>query len=189
MTVLKKEKLDFMDLVFNYHLSMKKYRIILIYDGEIDQTITKAFISLVEKNLTDWETERKIIRKVYHIMVEFLQNIHKHADSTDENQDSRKGIFLVGHDASGYIIISGNAVKKGKMNKMKSMLDKVNGMDEFELKEFYQRKILKDGLSDKGGAGLGFIDIIRRTGSELEYRFENIDENYSFFILKTYIAT
>jgi hypothetical protein len=42
-------------------------------------------------------------------------------------------------------------------------------------------------ISEKGGAGLGFIDIARKTGNPLEYHFEPIDEKNSFFLLKTSI--
>ena len=43
-------------------------------------------------------------------------------------------------------------------------------------------------ISDKGGAGLGFIDIARKTGSPLEYHFEPLDDKNSFFLLKTSIS-
>ena len=189
MRFLKKEKMDFMDLVYKYHESMKKYNIIIVYEGEIDQSITKAFISLVEKNMNEDETESKVVRKVYHVMVEFLQNIHKHADSMDgDKASSSKGIFLLGKEGEGYVILSGNVVEKRKLPDLKDLLVKFNFMRQTEIKDFYQRKIMNEGLSDKGGAGLGFVDIIRRTGSKLEYRFENINDEYSFFILKTYIA-
>ena len=41
------------------------------------------------------------------------------------------------------------------------------------------------GILAKGGAGLGFIDIARKTGNPLEYHFERIDKNNSFFLFKT----
>jgi len=42
-------------------------------------------------------------------------------------------------------------------------------------------------LSEKGGAGLGFIDIARKTGQKLVYSFLKIDEEKSFFVLTTTI--
>ena len=38
-------------------------------------------------------------------------------------------------------------------------------------------------LSSKGGAGLGLIDIAKKTGNKFEYHFLPIDDNFSFFIL------
>ena len=193
MRFLKKEKEkqeDFMDLIFKYHLSMEKYHIHIIYEGQIDETITAAFISLAEKNMSKKNEESKLIRKVYHIMVEFLQNMHKHADNPDkyDSLSNNRGIFLMASKDQGYVVLSGNFLLKEKIPALQDMLMKVNFMGTNEVKDFYQRKILNEGLSEKGGAGLGLVDIIRRAESKLEYRFENIDEKYSFFILKTYIA-
>ena len=169
---------------------MEKYHIHIIYEGQIDETVTTAFISLAEKNLSNQKEGSKLIRKVYHIMVEFLQNIHKHADDPDGNSESshNKGIFLMASKDDGYVVLSGNFILKKRIPNLQDLLMKVNFMGSKEVKDFYQRKIMNEGLSEKGGAGLGFVDIIRRSENKLEYRFENIDENYSFFILKTYIA-
>jgi hypothetical protein len=43
-------------------------------------------------------------------------------------------------------------------------------------------------LSEKGGAGLGFIDIARKTGRKLDFHFLSIDEENSFFILTSTIS-
>jgi hypothetical protein len=179
-----------MDLIFKYHLSIEKYHIHIIYEGQIDETITAAFISLAEKNMNKKEEGSKLIRKVYHIMVEFLQNMHKHADNPDKYDSlyNNRGIFLMASKDDGYVVLSGNYVLKSKIPDLQDLLMKVNFMGAKEVKDYYQRKILNEGLSAKGGAGLGLVDIIRRAESKLEYRFENIDEKYSFFILKTYIA-
>ena len=61
-------------------------------------------------------------------------------------------------------------------------------MNQDELKQLHKEKMRETAISDKGGAGLGFIDIARKTGNPLEYHFEPIDENNSFFLLKTIIS-
>jgi hypothetical protein len=47
---------------------------------------------------------------------------------------------------------------------------------------------MKEGrLSEKGGAGLGFIDIRRKTGEKLDFHFLPITDKISFFLLTTLI--
>ena len=58
-------------------------------------------------------------------------------------------------------------------------------MDEEALKETYKKMIKESVLSEKAGAGLGFIDIIKKTGNKVEFHFEPIDDKVSFFIFKT----
>jgi hypothetical protein len=42
-------------------------------------------------------------------------------------------------------------------------------------------------ISPKGGAGLGLIEIAKRSGNKLEYDFKNIDEKHSYFYLNAEI--
>ena len=51
----------------------------------------------------------------------------------------------------------------------------------------YKRQIKDGRLSEKGGAGLGLIDIARKTGETLNYQFLPLDEDNYFFILKVEI--
>ena len=64
------------------------------------------------------------------------------------------------------------------------MLEQVNAMDKEELKAYY-KEIIKNGqISSKGGAGLGLIDMARKSGEKMEYAFDQIDDRLSFFTLQ-----
>ena len=179
-----------MDLVLSCHHDMTNNNLNLVYLGEINQSITKAFTALAEQNLNEGQEEKTVVRKVYHVMVECLQNIYKHADENAINTPGKRsqGIFLVGNDDGGYIVATGNYVSDEKKKRLIKVLDNVNSMSKDELDAVYKKQMREGVLSEKGGAGLGFIDISRKTGSKLDYKFESIDEKRSFFILKTYIA-
>ena len=38
-------------------------------------------------------------------------------------------------------------------------------------------------MSDKGGGGLGMIDIARKSGKKLDFDFHKVDDEYSFYSL------
>ena len=38
-------------------------------------------------------------------------------------------------------------------------------------------------LSAKGGAGLGLIEMAKKTGNRLDFDFIRLDEKYSYFVL------
>ena len=63
----------------------------------------------------------------------------------------------------------------------------VNSLDSDELRGLYQMKLANDPRTDKGTAGLGLIDIARKSKSKLNYEFIEIDEFSSFFCLKVII--
>ena len=52
----------------------------------------------------------------------------------------------------------------------------------------YQEILNNEGFSQKGGGGLGMIDIVRKSGQKLEFNFQNINENFSFFSLHIKIS-
>jgi hypothetical protein len=122
--------------------------------------------------------------------VECLQNISKHADDFGSNDYmfSGRGIFLVAKGKDDYTVTTGNAVDNIKIPDLKKLLEQVNQLEKDELTELYKKQIKEGRLSDKGGAGLGFIDIKRKTGKNLEYHFLAINEQTSFFLLTSTIS-
>lgn len=48
--------------------------------------------------------------------------------------------------------------------------------------------MIEGELSVKGGAGLGLIEICRKTGEKLVYQFINLDTENDFFVLKVTIS-
>ena len=188
-------KSEYMQFVVKFHHMMVDKRITLAYEGEVTQDITKAFTSMTEKNLDKYEENGKIKKKVYHVMVECLQNIAKHADDEQETASNslaaglaKTGIFIVGSDEKEYFITSGNGILNENIEDLKILIDSINELDADGLKELHKFKMRETAISDKGGAGLGFIDIARKTGNPLEYHFEPIDDKSSFFLLKSRIS-
>jgi hypothetical protein len=186
----KKDVKGFLEFVYEFYKSMKAHEITLVYEGEITHQITKAFTSLTETNMAKEDESGSVQRKVFHVMVECLQNISKHAeDFGSENYlFSGRGIFLVSKGDNEYSVTTGNAVDNDRIEELSNMLESINTKDKDELKELYKKQMKEGRLSDKGGAGLGFIDIKRKTGKELEYHFLPINDDTSFFLLTSTIS-
>ena len=190
MSNIQEQGLNYMGFVQDFHRAMLDHKLQLVYEGEVNQAITKAFAALAEKNMSEDNVDLGTIKRVYHVMVESLQNISKHADDIDTGEPIRpgKGIFLVGGNDDGFVITTGNVVNNSRIEVIKSLIDKVNGLSQEEVKELYVKQMREARLSDKGGAGLGFIDIVKKTGNVLEYHFEPLNDRTSFFILKSTVT-
>lgn len=186
----KKDVKGFLEFVYEFYKSMKAHEITLVYEGEITHQITKAFTSLTESNMAKEDEPGTVQRKVFHVMVECLQNISKHADdfTSSDFLFSGRGIFLVSKGDNEYSVTTGNAVDNDRIEELTEMLESINMMNKDELKDLYKRQMKEGRLSDKGGAGLGFIDIKRKTGRDLEYHFLPISDDTSFFLLTSTIG-
>jgi hypothetical protein len=180
----------FLEFVYEFYKSMKAHEITLVYEGEITHQITKAFTSLTESNMAKEEESGTVQRKVFHVMVECLQNISKHADDfgPEDYLFAGRGIFMVSKRETEYTVTTGNAVDNSRVEETRIMLDHINSLTKDDLNELYKKQMKAGRLSEKGGAGLGFIDIVRKTGRKLDYHFLPITAQTSFFLLTSTIS-
>ncbi len=180
----------FLEFVYEFYKTMKAHEITLVYEGEITHQITKAFTSLTGSNMSKEMESDNVQRKVFHVMVECLQNISKHADTFAKNDFlySGRGIFLVSKAKEEYNVTTGNVIDNNKIEEITSLLEQINSLNKEGLKELYKNQMKEGRLSEKGGAGLGFIDIARKTGKKLIYDFHPVSETASFFLLTSTIS-
>ena len=178
-----------MEYVFDLHKLMVNKQLVLVYEGEFTQEITKSVLSMAERNLESTGEEEGIKRKVFNVMVECLQNICKHTEQNmKENNVRESAIFIIGKEGGDYNIISGNSIENKNIPGLADKLAHINTLDKDGLKVLYKEIISNTELSDKGGAGLGFVDMARKSGQKLGFDFYKIDEEYSFFVLKVKIG-
>jgi hypothetical protein len=177
---------NFIKSVSNIYDEMIHNGFSLVYLGEFSHEITKMFTSMAESDMEKQSEEKSVQRKVYHVMVETLQNMNKHSDEIKEGNIG-SGLFIIGKKDETYYIITSNMVAKKHKDALEQSIITVNNASKEELKEMYKKQIKEGKLSSKGGAGLGLIDIARKTGETLNYQFLQLDNETFFFILKVEI--
>lgn len=178
-----------MKYIYELHKTMLAKNLILVYEGEFTQEITKSVLAMAERNMDSMGEESSIKRKVFNVMVECLQNIVRHGEDYNPSDDKKQtAIFMIGKMDDEYVITSGNPVTKEAANTLKEKLDKINSLDKEGLKALYKEIIKGTEISEKGGAGLGFVDMARKSGRKLEYDFHEMNDEHAFFSLKTTIS-
>ena len=70
---------------------------------------------------------------------------------------------------------------------MKCRISKINELSETELRDLYRDTLNNEQRTAKGTAGLGFIDIARKSQNKLEFEFIEVDEKTGFFCLNVTI--
>jgi len=178
-----------MKYVYDLHQTMISQNLILVYEGEFTQEITKSVLSMVERNMDSVGEDFTTKRKVFNVMVECLQNIVKHSENYDfSDEKEHHAIFMIGKNNKEYIITSGNPVNNESKQMITEKLDHINKQDREGLKTLYKEIIKSGTISEKGGAGLGFVDMARKSGEKLIYDFMEIDDKHSFFSLQALIS-
>ncbi|MEM6299529.1 MAG: SiaB family protein kinase [Bacteroidota bacterium] len=183
-----------MKYIYDLHRTMLKQQLLLVYEGEFSQEITKSVLAMAERNMDSFGEESKIKKKVFNVMVEALQNIDKHSSEFNQEKYGKKNaIFLLSKRDDAYVITTGNPVEVAHVENITSRIDKLNAMDEAQIKQERRERMKKlknaeEDLSDVGGAGLGFIDMRKRTGNPLIYDMEVINDELKFFSLKVTVT-
>lgn len=181
-------KLDvlFVESLINLYDTLRVNGVYIVYIGKFTQKVTSMFSSMLEEELDKRSEDRKIRRRIYHTMVETLQNIQRHAEEYSDG-DFMNGMFMIGKKKGVYYIITINKVTSEKEKEITQAIEQVNNATLEELNQMYKKQLLEGKIGDKGGAGLGLIDIVRKTHCKLEYLFLPININEKNFVLKAEI--
>lgn len=159
----------------------------LVYVGRFNHNVIKMFSAMAEMDMKKKAVDMTTKRRVYHAMIEILQNMSRHSDEISEMANVGKGLFMIGKKRDNYFIISSNKVKNKNIPTLQESIEEINKSSFEELNTMYSNQLSGGKISKKGGAGLGLIDIARKTSKALQFNFIPINSYYSYFVLKVVI--
>lgn len=175
--------------IYEHYQRMHHNNIVLAYKGAVSEELFDSILQLAENKLDKIELHTKLKKKVFNILVEILQNVYHHFEERKEKKEGEKSIiFMLYKEDFGYRIISGNHIFTSEVGTLKNRIDFINNMSNEELKSVYRDRLSKGEVSKKGGAGLGMLDIVRKSGEKIDYNFQKIDGRYSFFSLEIRVS-
>ncbi len=159
----------------------------LLFKGELTPDLINSILHIVEEKMNRSDTNLKIRKKVFNILVECLQNLYHHnqikSSDIDANSDFPAGMVMVAEDDDGYSIMTGNFIASEVVSSLQKKLEEINDLDREGLKALYS-KILDNGeMTKKGGGSLGLIEIARKSGEKLEFGFAPLNNMNNFFSL------
>lgn len=179
--------------IYRLYKTMEQENILLSFKGVVTSDLLTSVLQIMESKMNYLEESPKTKKKVFNVLVECLQNLYHHIDVNDEAAPQREiieaksALFLIAKEEDYFMIRTGNYVDKQNAQDLAEKLEKINGMDRDELKLYYQEVLNNGSLSDKGTAGLGMIDIARKSGNKLEYQLLDVNDDVSFFCLNVKI--
>ena len=165
---------------YNLYQEFDKDGIIFSFKGDITPELLSAIYEMMEKRLGEDHENHRLKKKFYHILTEGLQNVFHHAEKSDDGSP----MLIISHDKhQHYHITTGNFILNSNTEALKANIEKINCMNDDELRTYHRDKLNTTQLSEKGGAGLGIIDMARKSGHKIDYDFQKVSDKYSFFTL------
>ncbi len=154
-----------------------KLPLIIFYQGNYEDAPTESIIGIVENN-EKLISKKGQLRKLMFLCVEAIQNIQRYSAHKDSNVDSS----LIFSDGNTYQVLTQNLISNENISELKARLDAVVSKTKEELDLIYITQIDSDEKTTKG-AGLGLIEMARKSDNNLFYHFENFDDQHSLFNL------
>ncbi len=130
----------------------------------------------------------RIRKRLVNIIVECIQNMRSYYCDYCADKGYDAVILSIGKSSKGYDFHIGNFVLNEDFETVKSRLNLINELSKEELRELYRGILDYGSVSQLGGAGLGFIDVAKRSDGPLVYTAEPINDKMSFFTLKIVIG-
>lgn len=164
----------------------------VVYDymGGITEAQTTTILQEVESCLKQRNTPIKVLKKIFNITIELTQNLYHHGivPVSFGIDNCKLGAFIITYEENCYKISSGNFVDAECYNQIKERLKQINNLSPEATKKLYLSTLNNDTFSNKGGGGLGIIDIALKSGNEINYNFYEYQSDYLFFALDILIA-
>jgi hypothetical protein len=169
-----------MDLTRRIRDKMMKERLMFVYRGVVTNENSVPLLMLLEKEMENSEFGFVGRKRLFMFVLESLQNVSRHSN---KSLHAEMSIVVYSKTDNGYTVTTGNVLPVASINDLKVKLDEINNLETKEIRNVYRQMLSTAEFSNKGGAGLGLIEMAKKTGNKLDYDFVPIDSEYSYFIL------
>ena len=136
---------------------------------------------MMEENMKVLIEELSIQKKTFNILVEVLQNISRHGESSEAG--GKTGLFMISESYTGFQVSAGNLINNEAVPALKEKISNLASLNLDELNDLYKKALRSEQGSD-GGAGLGLIDIFRDSNNQVEVDFHQVNDSHSFFSIE-----
>ena len=152
-------------------------KIFVSHFGEFSMDLVNSLTLSIENTIKSGGDRKGVTKKMFSILIEGLQNIRIHgAYDYDETQVS---FLVILQNKSYYKVTFGNLIENDRVQELTDYLDFLNNADQMLIKQRYMEILSSGTISEKGGAGLGFITMALKTKGQIGYNIEELTEDFS----------
>ena len=163
---------------------MPNSEIILAHQGLMSFEVIGTLLGRLKE-----ETEARGIgiaqyKKILSVMIEALENIFKYNEFFEHETALFPHYyphFKIEKKNDYFLLTTANPILNKDIEKLRNHMDKINSLDREGLRQMFRDTLTNGKFSAKGGAGLGFIEMVKISESKIDYRFDPINNNYSYY--------
>jgi hypothetical protein len=116
-------------------------------------------------------------------MVEILENVSKYNPGREPEEKYGMPVAMVRLVDNKFLLTTGNLILKTRVSDVKGKLDAINSCDKAGLRELFYNSLSEQSIETDSTGNMGLIEMARKSGSKLNYQFEEVNDIYSYFML------
>ena len=151
------------------------------YEGRLSSEVRVQLIDLLNVVSLANMGKRNDLKKLCGIALELLDNAQRYCSSGGVNFEWRiEGNYLV-------VSISNHAMREDA-ERLVQIVDGINSMTPHQVADAFRQQLTNESFGAKGGAGLGFLQIAKKTGSRLVATAQPAAENSNEYLCTSQVA-
>ncbi len=172
-----------------YDIEMNLYKgeddRIFTFSGVVSYNFLTATSMVIKKDLEASGESSKKMTNLFAVVTEMFQNIMNYSARQVPIEGRTLGIGTCvikrSADMESFCISTGNLITKIDEAKIRNKLDKIIALDRDGVKAYYKeiRRHGKDAHDE--GAGLGFLEVAKKSKQKIKYEIRDVDEQFSYF--------
>lgn len=165
--------------------SYLRQRIMLCFNGPISRSLIEEIGNALRNYLNSQQTTPSAAMDVFAAYIEMTQNIRHYACLQGYDDESASATVAVAKNEQGhYLVSAGNLVERGDGERLVATIEALAHLDKLELKKAYKQQLRQPRETATGsGAGLGLLDIARKSSEPMQASLTVLPDGRGFFSL------
>jgi hypothetical protein len=164
-------------------------KILICFNGPISRNLIGEIGSALKEHIESNHAPDLEVMDVFSVYIEMSQNIRNYAGSRGfSDAESSATVVIAAAEPGHYAVCAGNLVRLEDGKALVERIRTLAGCDKGQLKALYKEQLRQPHSTVKGrGAGLGLIEIARRSSQPMEASLDPIGSDRAFFSLRAII--
>ena len=173
-----------------FHQAIRENGIILSFSGFVSEKVMFSLGEVLRARMQQEDTDGGVAKRVFSIFIEQAQNVIRYSANRVAKEPTpplSAGLIIVGVEQGRFFVVCGNEVLRKDVPHLADRLASLAVMTPEELKAHYRMKLKEPPEEGSLGGSIGLIEIVRRASAPVEFDFQDVGDDVSFFCLKAYI--
>ncbi|AHL74254.1 hypothetical protein CH92_03795 [Stutzerimonas stutzeri] len=176
--------------LFAMRESYNRQQIMLCFNGPISRSLIEEIGNALRNYLAADHANASSAMDVFAVYIEMTQNIRHYAKVRNwADQEAGATVVVARNDSDGrYVVSAGNLIETADGEALLATIEDLASLDKAQLKVRYKEQLRKPREDNTAsGAGLGLIDIARKSSEPLKASLQTVANGRSFISLSAVI--